>query len=411
MPEFLELLPPAEALTAFMSRFEPALLEVEWLPPADSLGRVCAQAVLAPEPSPAFTRSTVDGYAVIARNTHGASDSLPAYFSMVGEIPMGDRPNFSLNPGCAALIHTGGMLPSGADAVVMLEYCQQTRPGEIEVMRSVASGENTIQQGEDIHYRQEILSPGQFIRPAEIGGLSSLGILRVPVWQKPRIAILSTGDEVIPPETAPRPGQVRDVNTYTLQALIEQSGGQALPLGIIPDQPQALEDAFSRALSLADVVVITAGSSASTRDLTAQVIQAAGSPGVLVHGVNVKPGKPTILGICNGHPVIGLPGNPVSALVIAWMFVVPVIHRLLGRKQVIHPVIPARVTSNIPSEAGREDWFPVKLKSENGEWIAEPVYYKSNLIFSLTRADGLLKIPASSNGLAAGGWAEVYLLE
>lgn len=411
MPEFLELLPPAEALAALMARFHPAPLAVEWLSPADALGRVCAQPVAAPEPSPAFTRSTVDGFAVIAQSTHGASDSLPAYFSMVGEIPMGDRPNFSLKPGCAALIHTGGMLPPGADAVVMLEYCQNTRPGEIEVLRSVAAGENTIQQGEDLHTGQEIISPGQLIRPAEIGGLSSLGIRQVPVWQKPRVAILSTGDEIIPPEAVPHPGQVRDVNTYTLRALIEQAGGQPLALGIIPDQPQALADALSRALSLAEVVVITAGSSASTRDLTAQIIKGAGSPGVLVHGVNVKPGKPTILGICGTHPVIGLPGNPVSALVIAWLFVVPVIHHLLGRKQVIRPMLRARVSGNIPSEAGREDWFPVRLKSENGDWIAEPVYYKSNLIFSLSRADGLLKIPASANGLAAGDWAEIYLLE
>lgn len=411
MPEFLELLSPAEALAALMTRLNPSIPAVEWLAPTEAHGRVCAQPVFSTEPSPAFTRSTVDGYAVIARNTHGASDSLPAYLSMMGEIPMGDLPTFSLTPGCAALIHTGGMLPTGADAVVMLEHCQQTRPGEVEMMRSVASGENTIQQGEDIHIGQEILSPGQLIRPAEIGGLSSLGILQVPVCQKPRVAILSTGDEVIPPAQVPRPGQVRDVNTYTLQALIEKAGGEALTMGIIPDQPLALAEALAHALHLADIVVITAGSSASTRDLTAQVIHAAGSPGVLVHGVNVKPGKPTILGICDGHPVIGLPGNPVSALVIAWLFVVPVIHQLLGRKQVIHPMIHARISGNIPSEAGREDWFPVRLKNEDGEWIAEPVYFKSNLIFSLARADGLLKIPASANGLAAGSRAEVYLLE
>ncbi len=243
---------------------------------------------------------------------------------------MGRAPDFSLNRTQAALIHTGGMLPDGADAVVMVETTQNTRPGEIEVLRAVAVGENILQAGEDVASGSEVIPAGTLLRSMEIGGLAALGRMTIQVAARPRIAILSSGDEVVSPEQSPQPGQVRDVNSYTLAALVEKEGGSPVLYGIIRDQRTELEQAVRRALAECDAVVITAGSSASTRDLTADVIQAMGQPGVLVHGVNVKPGKPTILGVCGGKAVIGLPGNPVSALVIARIFVVPVIHHLLG---------------------------------------------------------------------------------
>jgi len=236
-----------------------------------------------------------------------------------------------------------------------------------------------------------------------------------------------TGDEVIDPSQTPRPGQVRDINSYTLGALIEKSGGVAKRYGIISDQLQALKDAAASALSECDVVVITAGSSASTRDMTADVIRSLGEPGVLVHGINTRPGKPTILGVCNGKAVIGLPGNPVSALVNGYLFVVPVIERLLGTLPKPRATIHARLTVNLPSQAGREDWWPVKLSPSHaersdseveagrgargeGEYQAEPIFGKSNLIFTLASADGLLRIHPDATGLSAGEIAEVMLI-
>ncbi len=406
MPEFLHLLPPPEALSKLMQHLSahPVPEEVET---AAALGRVTAAAVLAPHPLPAFPRSTVDGYAVRAADTHGASESLPAYLALAGEVQMGAEAGFSLTPGACALIHTGGMLPEGADAVVMVEHTQPARPGEVEVLRAAAVGENVIRVGEDVAGGDEVLPAGRKLRPAEIGGLMALGMTRVRVARRPKVGILSSGDEVVSPEAELRPGQVRDVNAYTLSALVESAGGEPVRCGILPDEAGALLAAAARALAECDLVVITAGSSASTRDLTAAVISELGSPGVLVHGVNVRPGKPTILAVCDQKPVIGLPGNPVSALVIASLFVVPVIEALLGLKSTLRASVPAVLSLNLPSQAGREDWVPVCLVEGPEGRRAEPVFGKSNLIFTLARADGLVRIPPDTTGLSAGEQVQV----
>ena len=226
------------------------------------------------------------------------------------------------------------------------------------------------------------------LRPAEIGGLLGLGLLDVEVAVRPKVGILSSGDEVVPPQVVPAPGQVRDINSYTLSALVAEHGAEPQFYGIVPDRLQDLRVYLKKALAECDLVVITAGSSASTRDLTASVIQEIGAPGVLVHGVNVKPGKPTILAVCDGKAVIGLPGNTVSALVIAGIFVVPVIERLLGMtRDRPHSAISARLTTNLSSQAGREDWVPVRLVLTADGYLADPIFYKSNLIFSLSKAD------------------------
>ena len=410
MPEFLELLPPLEALTRLLESLAPSPKPDE-IDTAQALGRVTVAPVVAPHPLPAFPRATVDGYAVRAADTFGANDSLPAYLQVAGEILMGAAPSFELQPAQCALIHTGGMLPQGSDAVVMVEHTQSARPGEVEVLRALATGENVLKVGEDVAAGQEVIPAGARLRPAEIGGLVALGFVRVQVARRPRLGILSSGDEVVPPEVEPGPGQVRDVNAYTLGALVEAAGGQPVTYGIVPDQEAALRAVAARALAECDGVVITAGSSASTRDLTAQVINALGQPGVLVHGVNVRPGKPTILAVCDGKPVIGLPGNPVSALVIASLFVTPVVHALLGlRRAPFQPGVPARLSLNLPSQAGREDWIPVRLVPVADGYLADPVFGKSNLIFSLARADGLVCIPADATGLPAGELVQVVIL-
>lgn len=411
MPEFLELLPPADALALLLRRLPAPSPVVELVDTAAALGRVTAQAVYAAERLPAFSRSTVDGYAVRARDTFGVTDSLPGYLALAGEVPMGRAPELALAPGQAALIHTGGMLPEGADAVVMLEYTQPARPGEVELLRAAAPGENVLRAGEDMDAGQQALPAGVRLGPAAIGGLMALGLVRVPTARPPRVAILSSGDEVVDPSQAVQPGQVRDVNSYTLSALVEAHGGCALRRGIIPDRRADLESALRGALDAGDLVVVTAGSSASTRDLTAEVIDAMGKPGVLAHGVNVKPGKPTILAVCDGKPVIGLPGNPVSALVIAGLFVVPLVEYLLGLPAgAPRAAVTARLAVNIASQAGREDWVPVRLLPGPGGYTADPIFYKSNLIFTLARADGLLHIPADATGLEVGALVTVELL-
>src|SRR5574341_1005393 len=462
MPEFLRLLPPDEARALLLSHLPGPKADSELVDTASSLGRVTAEDILAPHPLPEFPRSTVDGYAVRARDTFGATDSLPAYLNLIGEVPMGDAPAFALSAGQCALIHTGGMLPDGADAVVMLEHTQVVHHGkhtaraapvwrqgamqangvrdgkergeekkkisvdsvrsvvndEIEILRAVADGENVIRVGEDVAAGSVVLPRGRMMRPAEIGGLMALGITSLRVVIKIRVGLISSGDEVVDPAQHPRRGQVRDVNTYTLASLVTKSGGEPVLYGIVPDEKSELKAAAARVLRECDVVVITAGSSASTRDMTAEVIRSLGAPGVLVHGINTRPGKPTILGACDGKAVIGLPGNPVSALVNGYLFVVPVIEKLLGLPlDKPRPSVTARLTVNIPSQAGREDWIPVKLlpsprgRGGGGEvYDAEPIFGKSNLIFALAAADGLLRIPPDATGMSAGEVAEVVLL-
>ncbi|MCS6773168.1 MAG: molybdopterin-binding protein [Thermoflexales bacterium] len=409
MPEFLNLLPPDAARARWLDAITHRT-KLEEVSLAHALGRVLAEPVHAPHPVPPFARAEVDGYAVRASDTYGASDGLPTYLQVVGEVAMGKAPLFQILPGQAAIIHTGGMLPMGANAVVMVEHTQKVSDGEVEILRPVAAGEGVIVVGEDVEQGQRVLEAGVRLRPAELGALAALGIVEVPVRRPPWVGILSTGDEVVPAEQQPQPGQVRDVNSHTLIAIIRQAGGEPVFYGIVPDDAEALYERTAKALDACDMLVITAGSSASVRDMTAAVVNRLGAPGVLVHGVNTKPGRPTILGVANGKPIAGLPGNPVSALINAWLFVLPALAHLQGQTHARPaPRLLAELSINLPSEAGREDWWPVRLSQSGEKWIAEPIFYKSNLIFKLAEADGLLRVPADDTGLEAGRLVEVFL--
>ena len=432
MPEFLKLISPDKARELILSNIDSPSKRTELIRTENALGRVSARDILAPHPLPEFDRSSMDGYAVRARDTFGASEPLPAYLISVGEVPMGESPGFNIESGQCALIHTGGMLPGGADAVVMLENTQIATTDqnhvirEIEVHRAVSSGENIIRIGEDIVLDQVILPRGKRLRPADIGGLMALGILDLHVVQKPRVAILSTGDEIVPVDQVPQIGQVRDINSHTLSGVVEKAGGEPVQYGIIPDRQDLLQQTAGRAIRECDILVITAGSSASARDMTADVIAGLGPPGVLVHGINTRPGKPTILGSSHGKAILGLPGNPVSALVNGYLFLIPVIETLLGILSEPLPSVFAHLSVNLASQAGREDWWPVRLmrgsqtissegryptpESGRGMYLADPIFGKSNLIFSLAFADGLLKIPENATGLHAGDVVEVFLL-
>lgn len=409
MVELFKVLPPAEALELHLAHID-RQTEVEEVSTVEALRRVLAEDVAAPEDLPKFRRSTVDGFGVRAQDTFGASEGLPAYLTVIGEVAMGRAPTLTVGVGEAARVHTGGMLPSGADAVVMVEYTQGAGGEAIEVLRPVAPGENVIQIGEDVRAGMAILRAGEVLSPEDLGGLIAQGILRVRVHRKPRVALVATGDEVVPPERTPELGQVRDINTFTLAARVAEAGGVPVPVGIIPDQYEALCDAAKRARVAADIVVFCAGSSVSVRDMTSRVIETLGKPGVLVHGVSLKPGKPTILAVADGTPVFGLPGNPVSAIVTFELFVVPVMARMMRMPAPVRRTVAARLTKNVSSIAGREDYVPARLIRQGEEWLAEPIFGKSNLIFSLVQADGLIRVPLDTAGLAAGETVAVRLL-
>jgi molybdopterin molybdotransferase len=307
------------------------------------------------------------------------------------------------------------MLPLGADSVVMLEVTQAARASEIEVLKPVAPGENVLSVGEDVEAGAVVLPAGHWLRPQDLGALAALGLASVSVARQPRVAILATGDEIVPPQAAAGPGQVRDVNSYSLAGQVQQAGGLPLLSGIAPDDYAALLAASRAALDSADALVLSAGSSVSVRDLTARVAGALGPPGVLVHGVAVKPGKPTLLAVAGGKPIFGLPGNPVSALVIASLFVVPTVFRLQGcRQPPARPSLRARLTHNLPSAAGRVDYVPARLRYNSASATqaapeVEPVFGKSNQILTLVFADGLIVVPMDATGLAAGEWVEFQL--
>lgn len=407
MKDFLSLTSPQEALERYLAQVDcsPIAEEIRTI---DALGRVTAENIRAKIELPSFDRSAMDGYAVIASDTYGCSDTLPNYLKVIGEVSMGAVPTFRVEKGTAGLIHTGGMLPEGADAVIMLENTQALKSGEIEVRRAVAPGENIIRKGEDVKEGEEVIPAGKVIRPAEIGGLMALGIIHFKAARPPKVAIISTGDEVISPEEPLMPGQVYDVNSYTIGALVRQYGGIPIAYGIVPDNPDELYRKAGQALHESDIVMIVAGSSASVRDMTADVINRLGVPGVIVHGVNIRPGKPTILGICDKKPVIGLPGNPVSAMVVSRLFLRPLMEKMLGQKpQGFRAKIKATLSINLPSLAGREDWIPVMIHVEGGKIIAEPIFFKSNLIFTLARADGIFSIDQNATGLSAGETVDI----
>lgn len=408
MPELFQVVTVAEANARLRTHIAP-LPRRELIPLHEALDRVLAEELHSPVDLPAFPRSTVDGFAVRAADTYGASESLPAYLTLCGEAPMGRAPEFTVGPGQAALIHTGGMLPSGSDSVVMVENTQHLDATTIEVVRPVAVGENVIPVGEDVSRGDALFPRGHRLRPQDLGGLAGVGIVRVPVVARPRVAILASGDEVVPADADVAPGQVRDINSYTIAALVRRAGGEPVLCGIAPDDPAILDRMARAALEDADLLVLSAGSSVSARDHTVGVIEALGAPGVLVHGVAIHPGKPTIIAVAGERPVFGLPGNPVSAIIAFGLFVAPALRRLQGAPEADPPTVQAVLTLNIASKPGREDFVPVRLERRDGVLHADPVFGKSNLIYTLAHADGLVRVPLDLSGLYAGSPVEVTL--
>ena len=408
-PEFFQVVPVAEALRLLEAHWRPQPAS-ESIATADSLGRIVAAEIYSPEQIPAFRKSAVDGYAVKASDTFGASQSLPAFLQLRGELQMGAAPQVDIGAGETLLIHTGGMLPEGADAVVMVEHSQATDDAEIEVLRAAAPGENVIQAGEDVAAGSLMLPRGHLLRPQDIGGLLAVGMTAVDALRPPRVGILSCGDELVPPGSSLPPGRIRDINAYTLSALAQKHGAQPLRLGIAADTLADYQRRAEAGLADCDILLLSAGSSVSARDYTRDVINGLGRPGVLQHGLATKPGKPTILALCRNKPVIGLPGNPVSALLVARQLLPPLIARFNGGPLNSPRNIRARLSQRVASVSGREDWLPVRLRGgDDGLPLAQPIFGKSNLIFTLVDADGLLSVPLNTGGYDAGDEVNVSL--
>ncbi len=387
---------------------------MEHVPVRAAARRVLAKALVAPVDLPHFHRANMDGYAVRAADTFGASASTPAYLQIAGSIEMGKAVTQALRKGQAMRIATGGMLPRGADAVVMVEHADEVGDGTVEIHRAVSPWQHVLRIGEDVAKGAPVFPAGRRLRPHDLGALAGLGITRVAVYRQPRVGLIATGDEIIPPDRQPKPGQVRNINQYSLAAMAEEVGARVTDYGVIPDRADRLRKAFATALARQDAVLLSGGSSVGAKDLTTEVLTSFPNSEVVFHGISVAPGKPTILARALGKPVVGLPGHPVSALVIFELFAGPLL-RVLGGEQpdaVFEPrrTIRARLAQNVASEAGREDYVRVRLTDENGVVRAHPLPGKSGAIFNLVSADGLVRIPANAEGLDGGTDVEVLLL-
>lgn len=413
MPGFTKLLTPDEAQACFRRVYTPHPRGTEHIPLAEAFGRVLARDAVAPEDLPEFHRSTVDGYAVRAEDVGAASPGHPAALALVGEVLMGRAAPRSVGRGETLRIPTGGMLPSGADAVVMLEDVDVRDGRTIAVNRSARAGDNVIRRAEDVSRGEVAVHQGVRLRPQDVGLLAAIGVVEVEVYLHPRVAILATGDEIVPSDRRPAAGQVRDVNTYTLSALVRQEGGIPRPYGIIEDDYDVLLRTLGDARSSADLVLVSGGSSVGEKDAVARAIGDLGRPGVIVHGVSIKPGKPTILAVVDGTPIIGIPGHPVSGMVIFDVFVRDLLRGLAGRTATrsFGQVVRARMARRIPSAGVREDHIRVFLEERNGAPWAIPVLGKSGIITTMTRADGVVVVPLGQEFVDEGAEVDVRLFE
>ncbi len=378
---------------------------------AECLGRVLAEDVHSDVDIPDFNRSTMDGFAVKAASTFGASEANPAYLNVCGQIKMGVRPDFSIGPGEVAGIATGGMLPGGADSVIMVEHTDSLDASTIEAYRSVAPGQHVIEKGEDIRRTGPALAKNIRIRPQEAGLLAACGRTQINVYRRPVVGIISTGDEVVPVDRVPAEGQIRDINTQALSGQVQAAGGLPMVFGIVKDSRDDLMEKCRRALRCTDMVMISGGSSVGARDFTVEVLDALPDTDILVHGISISPGKPTILARSGGKAFWGLPGHAVSAMVVFAVVVRPFLDRLCGRSETTRRFpIQAVLNRNLASAQGRVDYVRVRLYDAEDQIIAEPVLGKSGLINTMVKADGLIAIGMNTEGLEQGARVRVMPL-
>ena len=386
---------PEEVLALIESEFAP-MAGIETVPLAAAMGRTLAEDIMAEEYVPDFDRSTVDGYAVRARDTFGCTDAIPAILPLQGEVLMGQGAEFALAKECCAAVPTGGAVPEGADSVVMLEYTEDYGDGTIGILKSVAPGQNMIFRGDDVYPGKVILSKGRVLSSQDIGALAAIGRVQVPVVEKLTVGVISTGDELVEPEKKPGPGQVRDVNSPMLEAMLTAFGTNVINYGIVVDDEALLTEKVTKAAAECDAVLLSGGSSVGVKDAACRIIESMGK--LLLHGIAIKPGKPTILGKTGCKPLVGLPGHPVAAYFITKLFVLPLLARLMGSRQE-HYTTTAKITESISANHGRAQYHCCRLERRNGELYAYPIRGKSGLITTLAGSDGYFCIDRDREGL------------
>jgi molybdopterin molybdotransferase len=409
VPEFFKVVTPEQVFEA-LSGF--SRLGVETVPLDDALGRVCGADIASPEDLPPLPRSTMDGFAVRAADTFGASDSIPAFLDVAGAVAMGRLPDVDIGRNQAAAIPTGGFLPQGADAVVMVEYTAPAGKGAIEVSRPVTAAENVLGKAEDVAAGEVVIPVGRRLLAQDIGLLAGLGITEVAVYRRPRAAVISTGDEIVPVTEVPSPGRIRDINAHSIAALVRSAGGEAEMFDSVPDDPAQLRAALETALASADVVALSGGSSVGERDHMVSVVTSLSGAVVHAHGIAISPGKPTLVASVGGKPVFGLPGHPVSALVVAQVFFAPFIRYLEGEALKRGPAgarVRAVLVASVHSAQGREEYVRVKMEERQGGFGARPVFGKSGMLSTLVKADGFVVVPIHTEGIPAGEMVDVIL--
>ena len=401
----------SEEVFKIIDQFGP--LGDETIPLGKAFGRILSRDIISPEDLPGFYRSSMDGYAVRAKDTFGATESLPAMLEVKGEVNMGQVPTEGVGAGQAVRISTGGMLPEGADGVVMVEYAHVLDENTIEVTRAISPLENVILPDDDFKKGSKVLEKGSPLRPQDLGVMAGIGISQVSVYKRPKVAIISTGDEVVPVEQKPKPGQVRDINTYTLSAFCWQLGAEPLRLGLCKDNFEELKSRVEKGLREADTVWISGGSSVGARDMTLKVFESFHDAELLVHGISISPGKPTIIARVGSKAAFGLPGHTASAMVVAEVFLTPFLSRLSGKGDFPGPLlseVEAELSRNIESATGREDYIRVRLIERDGKRIADPIFGKSGLISTLVEADGLVRVERNTEGLYEGERVKVLFI-
>ncbi len=390
---------PDAAIATFLARVAVAPRAFERVRLEDACGRILAERIVADADYPSAPRSAMDGFAI-------ESGAAPGRFSVVGEIAMGRPWLLPLRPGEAVRIPTGGIVPDGADAVVPVEDVRLS-DATLSVDGTLQAGENVNPQAGDMRAGTLVLEAGTRIGGPQLGVLATLGVTMVPVYPRPRIAVISSGDELVPPGMKPAAGQIRDSNRYAIAGALQAMGAQPFHGATVSDVPGALERALRKALAEADAAILTGGSSVGERDLTPSAIDALGHPGVIVHGLRVKPGKPTVLAAIGHKPVIGLPGNPTSALVILEAVAAPIIAALAGAPMV-PTTVDARLSAPANSRVGWTWYVPVRLEHAAEGWMAQPLPLRSSVVSLTAQADGYVVVPEEVERLEAGSRAVVH---
>lgn len=391
-----------EAIRITQAEFSSYEIGNEKLNISDCLGRVLAEDIISNENIPPFDRSTVDGYAVLSSDTFGAGESIPSMLSLTGEIPMGEEAKDTVSSGECIKISTGGMLPKGADSVVMVEHTEQMIDGTCLVYKAVSPYQNVTKKGDDVKIGQKVISKGTLITSKHIGILCALGITEVECAKKIKVGIISSGDEIVAVEDEVPMGKIRDINSHFLASLIKENGYDAKEYGIVKDDFDELYCTLQKAADECDAVLISGGSSAGAKDMTAAVIDKNGE--VFFHGIAVKPGKPTIFGKVKGKAVFGLPGHPAAAYLITKTVVMNLL-RFCSKQESKPLTLSAEITENISSNHGREELVPVILNEGN----AQPLFFKSGLVSLLSSADGFTVIPRNKEGLFKDEKVTVHL--